>query len=88
MAKIDNRNGKAELLSRICNRNLSIFVHSCTDRVRKATTTPANPAKVTEICALALNASLGCILNEIRFHPFLNQIWIHVKTVAHGGATI
>jgi len=88
MAKIDNRNGKAELLSRICKRNLSMFVHSCTDRVRKATTTPANPAKVTEICALALNASLGCILNEIRFHPFLNQIWIHVKTVAHGGATI
>lgn len=61
MAKIDSMNGITELLSKISNRNLSSFDHSCTDRVRNATTTPANPARVTATCALALNASLGCI---------------------------
>ena len=59
--RIDIRNGEAELVSRICKRNLSIFDHSCTERLRNATTTPANPANVTATCALALNASLGCI---------------------------
>src|SRR5215471_2551664 len=88
MAKIDNRNGRAELFRRKYNRNLSTFDHSWTEPLRNATTTPANPASVTATCALALNASLGCILNEIRLCPFLNQIRVHVKTIAHRRATV
>src|SRR6266404_4488348 len=88
LAKIDMMNGSAELLSRIRNRNLSSFDHSCTERFRNATITPANPASETAICALALSASLGCILNKIGFHPFLNQIRVHVKTVDHRSAAI
>jgi len=37
--------------------NLSIGDHSCTDSRRKTTTTPANPASATAICAAALRAS-------------------------------
>src|SRR5712692_625275 len=61
---IDKTNGIAELVSRIPNRNLSIFDHSCTERFRNATTTPANPASVTATWALALKASLGCIYTK------------------------
>jgi hypothetical protein len=61
IAMIDAAKGIAEFVSRIRSRNLSIFDYSWTERLRNATTTPANPASVTAICALALKASLGCI---------------------------
>src|SRR5207244_4295897 len=79
--KIDIANGIAELRSKIRRRNLSSFDHSWTEPLRNATTTPANPASVTAICALALKASLGCISDKIRLHPFLNQTRIHVKPI-------
>src|SRR6266404_2220274 len=85
---IDKTNGIAELVSRIRSRNLSIFDHSCTERLRNATTTPANPARATAICALVLNASLGCILDKIRFHPFVDKLWINIEPVHHRGTGI
>src|SRR5207249_7184918 len=86
--RIDKTNGIAEFVSRICSRNLSIFDHSWTERLRNATTTPANPARATATCALALKASFGCILHEIRFDPFGDEIGINIKTVAHGSAAV
>src|SRR6266481_5014143 len=69
IAKIDKTNGTAELVSRIWSRNLSIFYHSWTERLQNATTTPANPARVTATCALALRASFGCILKQNQVSP-------------------
>src|SRR5436305_3122790 len=43
--------------------NLSIGDHSCTDSRRKTTTTPANPASATAICAAVLRASPGSTRN-------------------------
>src|SRR5213080_3359378 len=85
---IDIANGIAELNNKIRRRNLSSFDHSWTERLRNATTTPANPASVTATCALALKASFGCILHEIRFDPFGHKIGINIKTVAHGSSPV
>jgi hypothetical protein len=52
-----------ELVSKIRSRNLSIGDHSWTDSRRKTTTTPANPASATAICAAVLRASPGSTRN-------------------------
>src|ERR1700746_3107098 len=53
--------GPAELARRSHSRNLSMGYHSWSELRRKATTTPANPANATAICAAVPRASLGSI---------------------------
>src|SRR5438094_10578844 len=58
---IERPNGRMELASKSRNRSLSTPDHSCTDSRRKTTTTPANPANATAICAAIPRASPGSI---------------------------
>src|SRR5947207_7789406 len=62
MAARQSAVGKSELASRSRSRNLSMADQSWTDSLRKTTTTPAKPARVTAICAAVLSASPGSII--------------------------
>src|SRR6266404_2395348 len=85
---IDKTNGIAELVSRIPNRNLSIFDHSCTERLRNATTTPANPPASRPLEHLRLALHSVAYLNKIRFDSLANKFGINIQAVAHRGATV
>jgi uncharacterized protein (TIGR02246 family) len=60
-----NVSGRIELLSR--SRNLSMSDQSWTESLRKTTTTPAKPARVTATCAAVLRASPGSIISDQRW---------------------
>src|SRR6266566_8189667 len=61
MPNKQSKRGIRALPSKSHRRNLSLSDHSCSDLLRNATTTPANPASATAICAAAVRASLGSI---------------------------
>jgi hypothetical protein len=62
IAKRQQISGTAELARRSHNRSLSMGDHSWGEPRRKATTTPANPANATAICAAKPRASPGSIV--------------------------
>jgi len=67
--KQENR-GISAPLSKSHRRYLSRGDHSCSELLRNATTTPANPASATAICAVLDRASPGCIGCR------LNRTWL------------
>jgi hypothetical protein len=55
------KSGRRALPIKISKRNLSLGAQSWSELLRNTTTTPANPANATAICAAIPRASPGCI---------------------------
>src|ERR1700730_17306344 len=58
------KSGTRAFPSKINKRNLSKGAQSWSELLRNTTTTPANPASATAICAAIPRASPGCIASD------------------------
>src|SRR5205807_8406234 len=65
MPSKEAKSGSRALPSKSQRRNLSTADQSCSDLLRNATTTPANPASATAIWAATDKASFGCMVLPI-----------------------